>query len=120
MNVRQFEIWLVDLNPKMGSEQSGLRPCLVVETNAVQNKGNTTVVIPLTTKITPLFSFDVVLHPNEENKLSEVSKLKTRQIRVIDKMRLVKKLGELGGDDLRHKVLNALKVVFDFEQMFSD
>ncbi len=39
MNCHQFEIYDVNLNPAKGSEQSGLRPCLILQTNAVSDLG---------------------------------------------------------------------------------
>lgn len=118
MNIQQFDIWNINLNPTRGSEQSGIRPALVIETNAVMNKGKTTIIIPLSSKIDNIFSFDVVLKPNKENGLQKKSKLKLRQIRVIDKSRLIKKVGKLQDTLLQEKLLESLKLLFDFERMF--
>ena len=44
------EIWMFDLNPKKGREQKGVRPCLVVSTDALNRSDFGTVVIcPVTT-----------------------------------------------------------------------
>ena len=116
--VYQFEIWNINLNPTKGSEQSGMRPALIIETNATQNQGNTTIVIPLTSKIDPVFTFDVLLEPNTKNGLIQKSKLKIRQVRVIDKTRLFKNIGRIDDPHTQKKILETLKMVFDCEQLF--
>lgn len=44
------EVWMFDLNPKKGREQKGVRPCLVVSTDALNRSDFGTVIIcPITT-----------------------------------------------------------------------
>ncbi len=50
MNIFQFEIWQLDLSPSKGSEQNGIRPCIILQTNAVSDFGFTTIVAPFTSK----------------------------------------------------------------------
>jgi mRNA interferase MazF len=118
-NVKQFDIWQLNLNPSFGSEQAGIRPALILETNATQNKGKTTVIIPLTSKLNKIFAFDVIIKANKETGLKTNSKLKLRQIRVIDKKRLHKKIGEIKSFKLRKKILESLCLMFDVDQFFS-
>ena len=119
MNVKQFELWTLNLNPTKGSEQSGVRPCLIVETNATMNQGKTTIVIPVTTNIQKIFSFDIFLFPNKETGLQKKSKLKLRQIRVIDKTRLIQRIGKVTDLQKQKKILESLKLLFDCSKMFS-
>jgi len=114
----QFEIFNVGLSPTKGSEQSGVRPCLIVETNAARNRGKTTIVVPFTSKIEPRTSFDIILKPDSKNGLSQISKLKFRQIRVVDKTRLLQKIGAISDAKIHRQIFAALKLVFDFEQFF--
>jgi mRNA interferase MazF len=60
------EIWLFDLNPKKGREQKGVRPCLVVSTDALNRSDFGTVIIcPITTTERPTFRWRVALAPGE-------------------------------------------------------
>ena len=117
--VKQFDIWLIDLNPTKWSEQKWIRPCLVVETNWTNNKGNTTIVIPITSNIDNIFSYDVLLSPNKSNWLQSKSKLKFRQVRVIDKSRLVKQIWIISDHNIIQSVLRSIGLIFDYEQMFN-
>ncbi len=116
--ITQFEIWEVNLNPTKGSEQAGIRPALIIETNATENKGQTTIIIPFTSNIKKIYSLDIVFEPNSQNGLSVKSKLKFRHIRVIDKIGLIKKLGKIKEETGKQQILKTLKLLFDFEGMF--
>jgi len=48
VGVKRGDIWLVDLNPVRGSEQRGIRPCLVISSDVVNEYAPTVCVIPLT------------------------------------------------------------------------
>ncbi len=82
------EIWLVDLNPTKGHEQSGKRPALIVSVD-IFNKGpaDLVVVIPITTK-----NKEIPLHIKitpPEGGLKETSFAKCEDIRSISKERLL-------------------------------
>jgi mRNA-degrading endonuclease toxin of MazEF toxin-antitoxin module len=51
MTVSRGEIWLADLNPARGSEQSGTRPVLIFQNNSINRFTSTCVTIPLTTNL---------------------------------------------------------------------
>lgn len=60
------EIWLFDLNPKKGREQKGVRPCLVVSTDALNRSSFGTIIIcPITTTGRPSFQWRVALAPGD-------------------------------------------------------
>jgi mRNA interferase MazF len=48
MNLHVGEIWKVKLYPVRGSEQDGIRPCLIVSPNSMNKALNTVIVVPLT------------------------------------------------------------------------
>jgi mRNA interferase MazF len=48
MNLHFGEIWKVKLYPVRGSEQDGIRPCLIVSPNSMNKALNTVIVVPLT------------------------------------------------------------------------
>jgi mRNA interferase MazF len=117
MNILQFDIWLVNLNPSFGSEQGGLRPCIILETNAACNNGNTTLIAPITSQLNKTFTFDVIIEPNKINGLDKISKIKFRQIRVVDKFRLVKKIGKL--ENIYYKKIHErIFLAFDLNKDF--
>ena len=116
--IKQFDIWQVNLDPRNGSEQSWVRPCVIIETNWTRNKWNTTMVIPFTTNIENIFSYDVKLSPSKTNWIKFDSKLKFRQIRVIDKKRLIKKIWVISDAPTKQQVFDSMRIIFDFEQMF--
>lgn len=59
------EIWMIDLNPKTGREQKGVRPCLIVSTDALnRSRFGTVVVCPITTTERPKFKWRIGLVPS--------------------------------------------------------
>lgn len=50
MDVTQYSVWWVDLNPTRGSEQRGKRPCVVVSPDAINRKLPIAIIVPLTTR----------------------------------------------------------------------
>ena len=85
-DIKRFEVYLVKLNPTVGSEIQKTRPCIVISPNEI-NVLKTVIVAPLTSK-----GFDFVFRPKItfDNKNGLVL---LDQIRTVDKTRLVKKLG---------------------------
>lgn len=118
MNFKQFDVLLVNFSPTVGHEQKGLRPCIVLETNGFSGQGSVSLVCPLTTQLKKVFSFETVIKPGSENGLSKKCKLLIRQLRVIDKKRISKKLGQL--EKRYHRdILVSLAILFDFNQDFA-
>lgn len=117
MKLKQFDILLVQCSPTVGREQSGLRPCVVIESNAFGTQKEVTIVAPLTSNLKRIFSSETLVHPSGNNGLSLESKILFRQIRVIDKSRIVKKLGSLEPKH-RASLLNSLELLFDLRQDF--
>lgn len=88
------EIYLVDLNNHVGSEQSGLRPALIVQNNIGNACSPTTIVCPLTSQVKTNAETHVVLTPADCGILKN-SIVLCEQVRVVDKTRLIRKVGEL-------------------------
>lgn len=87
-NLSRFDIVLVKLNPTVGSEIQKTRPCIVISPNEMKAL-KTVIVAPMTSK-----GFSFVFRPNIcfENKDGLVL---LDQIRAVDKVRLVKKIGKV-------------------------
>ena len=105
----RWDIYLVNLDPTIGSEQGKTRPVLIIsadETNAIFPVIN---ILPLTSlkqgrRIYP----NEVLLKKEHSELDKDSLALCYQIRTVDKKRLIKKLGEVKNDDTRAEIIDAL------------
>ena len=95
MAVMRGEVWRADLSPTRGSEQSGVRPVLVVQTDRANPHSPHTIVVPFTTKIRQKLLPSHVLVPASEGGLTQDSVALCEQIRVIDTSRLLASLGAL-------------------------
>lgn len=48
--MKKFDVYYVELTGK-GSEQTGLRPCVIIQNNIGNSFAPTTIVVPITTKL---------------------------------------------------------------------
>jgi mRNA interferase MazF len=102
----QWSVWLVDLDPVVGSEQAGRRPVIIV------SKETANAVLPVVTAL-PLTSRKAGrrIYPNEAlldegcAGLTRESVAMAHQLRTVSKQRLAQKLGRV--DD--HKIVEALR-----------
>ncbi len=97
--MRQKEIWLTDLNPVKGSEQSGLRPVVIISGDMLNSLLPIVITCPLTTKVKNMKG-NIVLHPNHTNHLESASEILTFHIRSLSKDHLVKKIGTITDQEL--------------------
>jgi len=88
VNIKRYEIYLVKLNPTVGSEIQKTRPCIVISPNEM-NILKTVIVAPMTSK-----GFDFIFRPKIKFEKKDGLVL-LDQIRTVDKTRLVKKLGNV-------------------------
>jgi mRNA interferase MazF len=105
------EVWLVNLDPTVGTEISKKRPCIIVNDNGIGILP-LKVIVPVTDwkerySIRPWM---VKLEPNTENSLVKVSGVDTFQIRSVSETRLVRKLGQLSESEMQ-LISQALAVV---------
>lgn len=108
-----FELWYVDWNPSRGSEQSGIRPALVIQNDLANHNESypNTIVIAVSTKGKPV-SFHIEIIPSKNNKLKDISYVKCEQVMTISKDRLLNKIGlleisyKVKVDKALNKVLN--------------
>jgi len=87
-DIKRYEIYLVKLNPTVGSEIQKTRPCIVISPNEM-NILKTVIVAPMTSK-----GFDFIFRPKIKFEKKDGLVL-LDQIRAVDKTRLVKKLGNV-------------------------
>ncbi|OCQ99248.1 PemK family transcriptional regulator [Oscillatoriales cyanobacterium USR001] len=98
VEINRGDIVLCDLNPVVGTEQAGVRPVLVLQIDRANAVSPHTIIAPFTTKIRRVLLSSHVFVPAGIGGLSQDSVLLCEQIRVSDKSRLVKVLGNL--DDI--------------------
>lgn len=110
--MKQAELWYADLNPVKGSEQAGRRPVVVVSGNLMNDHLNTVICCPLTSKIKN-YHGNVVLQPNDRNKLKAPSEILTFHIRSVSKERFVKKIGNISKDELQ-QVMDTLQDILRY------
>jgi len=85
----RFEVYLVQLDPAVGSEIRKSRPCVVVSPDEMNANLNTVIVAPLTST---LKSWPTCVKVEFQGKQGEVA---LDQIRTVDAARLVKHLGSV-------------------------
>lgn len=103
--VKQFEIYLINLDPTIGSEIKKTRPCVVISPNEMHGL-NTVIIAPMTStcKIYPT-RIPVFFEKKEGYVVLD-------QIRTVDKLRLVKMLGKIEKETAHH-------VLQIFQEMFA-
>src|SRR5437016_3862919 len=102
MGIKRFEVYLVSLDPTVGSEIKKTRPCLVVSPDEMNRHVRTALVAPMTTMGKP-YPTRIPSRFKGKDGLIVLD-----QIRAVDRVRLVKKLGRLDANTAA-AVLDALK-----------
>jgi mRNA interferase MazF len=103
--VKRGEVWLVNLDPTVGSEIQKTRPCVVISPPEMHNYLRTAIVAPMTTGSHPAPFRIAVRHAGKKGLIL------LDQIRAIDKTRLVKRTGAIASVTLS-AALAALGEVF--------
>lgn len=112
MMIKQFEIWLANLEPRFGTEAGKTRPVLIVQTDLLNKTHFSTLVCPITTNV-QLESEILRVHIKKGiAKVKEDCDIMIDQIRAIDNKRLIKKTGELP-KELQEKVRENIRIVFN-------
>lgn len=103
--VKRFDVFLVNLDPTVGSEIKKTRPCVVVSPDEMNRYIATVIIAPMTTKGKTYPTRVVCQFQGKDGQII------LDQIRTIDKARLVKKLGQISQDEQR-VVLDILAEMF--------
>ena len=114
MKIKRGDLVIVRLEPVKGSEQGGIRPCLIIQNDISNEFSPITIIAPITSKIyTKNYPTNVFLQKNDSN-LDKDSTILINQIRAIDKSRIIKIVSRLD-NDLMKKVNLAIKVSLDLD-----
>ena len=96
MLIKQYEIWVADLNPQKGTEPGKTRPVLVIQTNLLNKIPHpSTIICPITTNVEKDAEVLRVHLLKGMANLKEDCDILINQIRAIDNTRLIKKIGNL-------------------------
>ena len=96
MEIRKWNVYLADLNPRFGTEPGKTRPVVVVQTDLLNNHHPSAIICPLTTHIHPQSDILRVHLRIGEGDLTEKSDIMVDQLRAIDNRRFLKRLGMIG------------------------
>ena len=89
MEINQYQIILVNLDPTLGSEIKKTRPCVVISPNEMNKFLNTVVIAPMTTSSK---NYPTRIEVRHDDRIGWIV---LDQIRTIDKQRIIKDLGRL-------------------------
>jgi len=89
MVMRQYEIFLVNLDPTIGHEMQKVRPCVIISPDEMNKRIETVIIAPMTTKS---HKYPTRIEIIFQNKTGWIV---LDQIRTVDKKRLIQKIGEL-------------------------
>ena len=97
---RHGEIWLANLNPGKGTEPGKIRPVIVLQTDDLNSTHPSTVICPITSNVIEEASLlRVHLDPGQTG-LEQRSDVLIDQVRAIDIVRLLRKVGEIDSSAL--------------------
>ena len=104
--VKRFDVYLVNLDPTIGSEIKKTRPALIISPNEMNRWIKTVIIAPMTTKGREYPSRVSCIFQEKEGQIV------LDQIRTVDKMRLVRKLGRID-ERVQISVLDKLAEIFE-------
>ncbi len=112
MTAKKYEVWLANLDPRIGTETGKTRPVLIVQTDILNKIHPSTLICPITTNI-KLESQILRVHLIKGiAKVKEPCDVIIEQLRAIDNKRLIRKIGVLPLD-LAERVKENMKIVLD-------
>jgi mRNA interferase MazF len=102
--MKRFEVWLVNLDPTIGSEIKKTRPAIIVSPDELNSHLRTVIVVPLTQGRS--YAFRISTQVQRKKGVAAID-----QIRTVDKQRLVRRLSKVSGKTAA-AILNALAEMF--------
>jgi mRNA interferase MazF len=105
--VKRFDVYLINLDPTIGSEIKKTRPCVIISPDEMNRHLNTAIIAPMTTTQR---SYPTRIPVRFQGKDGEVV---LDQIRAVDKKRLIKRLGSF-------KKLTSTKILDTLAEMFAE
>ena len=114
MYIKRGEIVLVNLEPVRGSEQGGIRPCLIIQNDFGNRNSPLTIIAPITSKkFTKEFPTNVFI-TKEDSRLNKDSTILLNQIKTVDKSRIIRKISSLN-NEIMNRVNLAIKISLNLD-----
>lgn len=110
MKIRQYDIWLANLNPSKGTEPGKTRPVVIIQTDLLNETHLSTIICPITTNVNK--EIELLRVHLRAGQLDNISDILVDQIRAIDNKRLIMKLGRLNKDQ-KIRLKSNLRIVLD-------
>ncbi|MDO9566566.1 MAG: type II toxin-antitoxin system PemK/MazF family toxin [Candidatus Desulfaltia sp.] len=107
MVVNRFDVYLINLDPAVGSEIQKTRPCLIISPDEMNRHIRTVIIAPMTTAGK---DYPTRISCKFKNKKGQIV---LDQMRTIDKTRLIKKLGYINSET-QMEVISVLQRLFAF------
>lgn len=117
MKINKYDIVLVDLEPVKWHEQKWIRPCIILQSNLINNNLWLTIIAPLTSNLIEWPS-SLIIENFKEIWLTEKSKILFHQVKVIDEKRIIKKIWNIADIKTKNMINERIKLVFDTEDLF--
>ena len=114
MKAKQYEIWIADLNPTIGTEPGKIRPVIIIQTDLLNKHHSSSIICPLTIKIQKDIEILRIHLKKGCCGINDACDIMIDQIRAIDNKRLIKKIGVVPGEIISI-IKENLKIIFDLE-----
>ena len=103
---KRFEIFLICLDPTVGTEIKKTRPCVIISPDEMNNMLNTVIIAPVTSTIR---NYPTRVKSNINNRSGEII---LDQIRSVNQSRLVKRIGKITSASTKQKICDTLLEMF--------
>ncbi len=114
MKVKQYELWIADLNPKIRTEAGKVRPVVIIQTDLLNKSHPSTVVCPITTNVQSESGILRVHLTRETANVKGDCDIMIDQIRAIDNSRLKHKIGQIDEEAIK-KIKENVRIVLDLD-----
>ena len=105
MEIKQYQVFIVNLDPTVGSEIKKTRSCVVISPDEMNSHLNTIVIAPITSQSKRYPTrLEIILNDN-------INWIAVDQIRTIDKKRIIKNIAELTVPEVR-KLKNKIREIY--------
>lgn len=110
MKIKQYDIWLANLNHTKRTEPGKIRPVVIIQTDLLNEVHLSTLICPITTNVKSEVEI-LRVHLNT-GQLDNKSDILIDQVRAIDNKRLIKQIGQLN-EKQKISLRNNLKIILD-------
>ena len=114
MKAKQYEIWIADLNPTIGTEPGKIRPVIIVQTDLLNKHHSSSIICPVTSNVKKESEILRIHLKKGSSGLNDECDIMIDQIRAIDNKRLIKRIG-VAPNEVLEMIKENLKIVFDLE-----